>query len=192
MELAITRDRADLEKLEGIIRRNLQSFYEVGKSLAEIRDRELYKIKNGGGYTTFEAYCKGEWGFNRAHAYRFIDSVKVIDNLSPMGDTPRTERQTRPLSKLTPDQQREAWQEAVETAPEGKITAAHVQEVVEKRRPRLDYHIEKEVDLVDEHFKQAWDALFTELKNASQLKWKSTSKQSARKYIQILLDYIER
>jgi len=38
------------------------------------------------------------------------------------------ESQLRPLTKLRnkPDQQREAWQKVVETAPEGKVTAAHV------------------------------------------------------------------
>ena len=41
-----------------------------------------------------------------------------------------TESQARPLSKLEPEQQRQAWQKAVETAPEGKVTAAHVARVV--------------------------------------------------------------
>ena len=37
-----------------------------------------------------------------------------------------------PLTKLAPEQQAEVWQEAVETAPDGKVTAAHVTRVVEK------------------------------------------------------------
>ena len=40
------------------------------------------------------------------------------------------EGQLRPLAKLEPEQQREAWTKAIETAPEGKMTAAHVQKVV--------------------------------------------------------------
>jgi hypothetical protein len=133
MELAITRDKKRLEELEGVIQRNLQSFYEVGRALMEIRDRELYKVKNGGAYGTFEAYCRGAWDFNRAHAYRLMDSAKVIETLSPVGDiSPVNERQLRPLTRLNddPEKQRVAWQRAVETAPEGKVTAAHVQKVV--------------------------------------------------------------
>jgi hypothetical protein len=125
MEVTITKDRQDLERLEGVIQRNLQSFYEVGRALMEIRDRELYKHKNGGAYATFEAYCRGTWDFNRAHAYRLMGSAKVIEVLSPIGDTiPATESQARPLSRLEPEQQKQAWQKAVETAPEGNAAGA--------------------------------------------------------------------
>lgn len=144
MELTIKKDRAYLEYLEGIIQKNLMSFCEVGRALMEIRDRELYKVKNGGAYGTFEAYCRGAWDFNRAHAYRLMDSAKVIETLSPVGDiSPVNERQLRPLTRLNddPEKQRVAWQRAVETAPEGKVTAAHVQkvvrEMVEPPAPRI-------------------------------------------------------
>lgn len=57
-------------------------------------------------------------------------------NLSGIPDTPKSVSQLRPLTTLEPDQQREAWQRAVETAPNGKVTAAHVESVVnEYRRP---------------------------------------------------------
>lgn len=135
MELAITRDTKDLERLEGVIHRNIQSFYEVGKALMEIRDRELYRLKNGGNYRTFEQYCREVWSIERRRAYQFIDSAKVIGNVNQgtQNVIPSSERQTRPLSKLDPEQQREAWQEAVETAPEGKVTAAHVEKVVNQK-----------------------------------------------------------
>lgn len=131
MEVTIVKDRQDLERLEGVIQQNLQSFFEVGRALMEIRDRELYKIKNGGDYATFEAYCRGEWDFSRRHAYRFIDSAKVIENVTDRSQTkPENLEQTRPLARLEPEKQKVAWQKAVETAPEGKVTAAHVQKVV--------------------------------------------------------------
>ena len=65
----------------------------------------------------------------RAHAYRLIDSAKVVANLSPIGDIPRTESQARPLTSLPPEAQPVVWQRAVETAPNGKVTAKHVEEV---------------------------------------------------------------
>jgi len=130
MEITIVQDKRELEEHEEIIRKNLTAFYEVGRALAFIRDDKLYQVK---GYETFEAYCKGEWDFNRAHAYRLMDSAKVIEIVSPMGDiAPTSERQTRPLARLKPEQQREAWQKAVETAPDGKVTAAHVYKIVKE------------------------------------------------------------
>jgi hypothetical protein len=83
----------------------------------EIRDRELYKFKNGGEYGTFEAYCKGVWDFARRTAYQFIDSVQVMENVrhgAQIEILPANERQTRPLIKLSkePEKQREAWQKA--------------------------------------------------------------------------------
>jgi hypothetical protein len=36
---------------------------------------------------------------------------------------PTNERQTRPLTKLAPEDQVKAWAKVIETAPEGKITA---------------------------------------------------------------------
>jgi hypothetical protein len=85
-----------------------------------IRDKGLYKDVLG--FATFEEYCKARWDMSKMHAYRLMDSCKVIEVLkSNQLVTPVTEYQTRPLSKLEPDQQREAWQKAVETAPEGKV-----------------------------------------------------------------------
>jgi len=66
---------------------------------------------------TFEAYCKERWGFTRRHAYRFIYSVKVIENVTDRSQIqPANLEQTRPLSRLEPEQQLEVWKEAVETA----------------------------------------------------------------------------
>ena len=60
-----------------------------------------------------------------------MDSVKVINNVSESETKqPINLEQTRPLSKLEPAQQREAWQKAVETAPEGKVAAAQIEQNV--------------------------------------------------------------
>lgn len=43
---------------------------------------------------------------------------------------PATESQARPLVKLNPDQQREAWLKAIQTAPEGGVTARPLEEAI--------------------------------------------------------------
>jgi hypothetical protein len=131
MENAIARNTTELEQLEGVIERGLSTFYEVGRALMRIRDEQLYEKVRG--IATFESYCKERWGFTRANAYYLIDAAKVEKNLSNTFDiAPSSLRQTIALAKLNdnPAQQRTAWQKAVETAPEGKVTAAHVYKIV--------------------------------------------------------------
>ena len=158
MENAITKNTVELEQLETVIKQNIGAFYEVGRALMEIRDRGLYKDVLG--FETFEAYCKSRWDFNRAYAYRLIGSAQVVDAVSPIGiQIPSNERQTRPLARLEPSQQREAWQKAVETAPEGKVTAAHVSKVVKEITGEQPKNKPEPKPTIPEHNEDS-DALF--------------------------------
>lgn len=125
-----TIEQQDLERCEAVIERGLQTFYEVGMALLEIRERRLYKQD----YTSFEVYCRERWNFSGGHAYSLMDSATVITNLSSIDETfdlPANREQLRPLAKLKdPEEQAEAWQRAVDTAPNGKVTGFHVQGVV--------------------------------------------------------------
>lgn len=121
-------ERDDLEQHEEVIEQGLQTFVEVGTALLAIRDGRLYRMT----HATFEEYCRERWGMVRRQADRLIQAAEVADNLRPFGLIPQTESQARPLTHLEPDQQREAWAKAVDTAPNGKVTAAHVQRVVDE------------------------------------------------------------
>jgi hypothetical protein len=59
---------------------------------------------------------------------RLIDAAEVARNLTPLGVIPASERQIRPLAKLEPDAQREAWEEATKTNP--NPTARDVEQAV--------------------------------------------------------------
>jgi hypothetical protein len=131
-QLSTTEER-ELANCEAIIDRNLGGFRETGEALMKIRDGKLYKVE----FKTFEEYCQKRWNFGRTYAHRMIESAKVIKNLLPMGNKPESERQARVLAPLPPQEQREVWKEAVETAPEGKVTAKHVEEIVERKRRRI-------------------------------------------------------
>lgn len=124
---------SELAELERVISDGLRTFVEVGRALAKIRDGKLYQ---GEGFKSFEAYCRERWEMSRVQAHRLVKSAEVASNLLPIGNTvplPTTESQVRPLTAIPePEQQAAAWQEAVATAPEGKVTAKHVAAVVAK------------------------------------------------------------
>lgn len=113
----------ELKKLEQTIERGLQTFFEVGSALMDIRDKRLYRAT----HKTFEDYCNARWQFSRVHAHRLITAASVMQNLLPMGNIlPETERQARALNGLTPEQQQAAWGQAVEQAEGSTPTAAQV------------------------------------------------------------------
>jgi hypothetical protein len=123
-----TAEHAELERCEGIIRNGLRTFSDVGNALLTIRDRRLYQEQ----YTTFEAYCREQWGFAKSQAYRLMESAVVIANLSPIGDIPATESQARELVGMGKEQQQLAWKEATERAQkeERPVKATDVKEAV--------------------------------------------------------------
>ena len=130
-------ERAALTDCETTIERGLQTFVEVGTALLTIRDRRLYRAQ----YGTFEDYCRERWGMSQRRANQLVASAETmlilgtivpICNDSPI--LPVTESQARPLTQLPPEAQPVVWRRAIETAPEGKVTAAHVQAVVNDYR----------------------------------------------------------
>jgi hypothetical protein len=123
-------ERRDLKRCEKIIERGQKVFIAVSEALMEIRDKHLYRET----YPTFDEYCKEKWGFTARHGQRLLAAKEVADNLRPMGRIPDNERQARPLVGLPAETQREVWQEAIESADNGKITAERVAEVAEPHK----------------------------------------------------------
>jgi|SRR5262245_16126273 len=122
-----------LEACERRIAAGLQTFLEVGQDLMTIRDGKLYRRD----YGTFEEYLRQRWDMDRSYGKRLMAAAQVVESLkmAPMGAIlPVNERQVRPLTSLEPEDQRTVWQAAVQTAPEGKPTGAHVERVVKQHR----------------------------------------------------------
>ena len=129
LTLLTSLEQRELDTHEAVIERGLRTFTDVVNALLAIRDKRLYRVR----YGTFEDYCRKRWGMVRRQANRLIAAAETVNILGPMGPKiPGNERQVRPLTCLEPDQQREAWQRAVETAPDGRVTGAHVQRVVDE------------------------------------------------------------
>lgn len=131
MEILNLEESHELERCEVVIKQGLETFIEVGQALMVIRDKRLYRV----GYRTFEDYCQEKWSIKRANAYRLIEAAQVITHLSPIGDIlPKSESQTRPLTYLEPEIQKEVWNTVVKTHGEN-ITAAKVQTIVNDWKP---------------------------------------------------------
>ncbi|WP_193200942.1 hypothetical protein [Nostoc sp. MG11] len=98
-----------------------RAFFEAGKALAELRDRRLYRST----HKTFEDYCRDRFGFSCRQPYHLMEAAVIFDNLVEKCERsvhilPTNEWQVRPLTKLDPDTQPEAWEQAVESA-NGKV-----------------------------------------------------------------------
>jgi hypothetical protein len=131
--------RAKLEeKIFTVVR---TAYINIGEMLTEIKELKLYKST----HHTFADYSRETLDIARRTAYQYIEAHQVVKNLSSIADKtdgenvrncaqnlslPANEAQARALVGLTPEEQREVWFEAVETAEDGKITAAHVRKTV--------------------------------------------------------------
>jgi hypothetical protein len=123
-----------------------RAFFEAGKALTELRDRRLYRST----HKTFEEYCKDRFGYSRRQPYLLIEAAVIFDNLLEKCDRndhilPTNEWQIRPMSKLDPDIQPEAWEQAVESAngkvPSHRIVKDVVQRIMERTKIPNTYQI---------------------------------------------------
>lgn len=143
-------ERNELERCEVVIKQGLEIAIEVGQALSTIREKRLYRLE----FDTFEDYCLHKWGKRRQVVNRMIAASDTLLNLEPMGSIlPQSERQTRPLTQLQPEAQREAWKEVVQQAEQTNqpITAAKVQDVVNTfKQAKQEYREAKEVQRAEQ------------------------------------------
>ncbi len=125
-------EQTELEQYEVIISRGLKTFVEVGAALLAIRDSKLYRQE----YGTFEDYCGKKWQISNEYARLNMRAAEVVMNLQKtptiVGVLPATESQARPLAGLPAEVQPIIWQRSLDTAPHGKVTAAHVETTVKE------------------------------------------------------------
>ena len=122
-----------------------RAFFEAGKALIELRDRRLYRST----HKTFDEYCLDRFGYNRSRSYQLVDAAVVVDNLQKCPQIvdilPTAEGQVRPMTKLEPQEQQEAWLRAVEVAggkvPTGRIVKDVVQRIMERTQVPNTYQI---------------------------------------------------
>jgi hypothetical protein len=94
-----------LAELEQVIERGLQTFIDVGKALAEIRQDRLHL---GLGYQTFEEYCERRWNWTRRTGHYYIQAACAAENVKSISHSNCPSlTQAIELAKLPPEKQRE-------------------------------------------------------------------------------------
>lgn len=119
---------------ESIIGKGIDTFVEVGASLAAIRDAGLYRKYS----PTFEGYVKVRWNFTKQRAYQLIQAsdfrTKLVDR-NAMANRLTTERATREMMKVPPDMVAEVLEVVL---VDGEPTAERIIKVREKIAPKKD------------------------------------------------------
>ena len=138
--------RRELARCEGIIRRGLDTFVQVGLALTKIREERLYRYAEGKSYKSFDEYCRTRWGFSGRQANREIAAARAAEIIiagadggrktGPVGPVPANESQARPLAALKDDPKavRQVWQQSIDYAGGKQPTAEQVQTAVRHYR----------------------------------------------------------
>lgn len=142
------QDRHRLErKIEWGIEQVERTFYEMGKALAELRDRRLYRST----HKNFGSYCKERFDcIKRRQAEYLILASEVVDDLKNAHNCaqfplPTSESQVRSMKDLTPRQRREVWQTGVAESGGVVPTAKTIKGIVERlkekhHQPATDFY----------------------------------------------------
>lgn len=114
-----------------------QSAHNFRDLLIEGHDSEAWRALGYASYTQCLHAIAHEIGVSANYAWRELNAAKIERNLLDNCQVEKhriPESHLRPLSGLNPGEQCEAWQEVIRTAPNGKITGAHVENIVKQRQ----------------------------------------------------------
>ncbi|MBU0972642.1 MAG: hypothetical protein KKC20_18495 [Proteobacteria bacterium] len=259
-------EKVRFEECEGIIKKGLNTFLEVGRALAEIRDNRLYREAYPG--YTFERYCKNVWDLSKGYANQQIGGYQTVilleskmaaiaaisetDPEAPQDQTeekcmdcefrkalankakgvkigiasgkctrpeglcekhsqpasppmqqeiilPINEAQTRPLTKLSPDDLFKAWCLVLEQLRAGKtLTAALVNKAAkgvkgEAVKKRI-INTKKKVDatpLVSTQFKRQYQVLLDIISEERNNGWKNMKRTEVVKHLKSIINIVE-
>lgn len=132
------------EHARAIVAAIKERVHEIRELVLELHEREGWRSL---GYSSWRECVTGEFEGSKTHLYRQLQAALIEREIipfsendadpefSPMGEKPGAipERQLRPLAELPEGHRKEAWEEARATAPDGKVTAKHVQATVDRR-----------------------------------------------------------
>ena len=178
---------------------------EINKNLKNTRTLlfDLYEREGWRalGYASWRECVTAEFKQHQSYLYRQLEAAKAERNILSVVDhalmSEIPESHLRPLASLCSSDQREAYQRAIKTAPEGRLTAQHVEETVreikdarrpERKRVNSLNHAQPEPDVMSDEFRRAYDAVAKAIIDARNTGWKTTSRVTAVKHIVTLLN----
>jgi hypothetical protein len=119
-----------LRECEEVIDAGLETAFQVGETLAVIRDERLYRAT----HSNFEDYCRDRFNRGRDWAEGRIKAAQVLKELPMEIGTPApTLEQAKHLAKVSPEQRAEVWKDVTKL---GKPKTKEVKEGVAKVRSR--------------------------------------------------------
>lgn len=121
-----------LVELEAVIDQAQDTFLEVSKAAAEIRDRKLYRNN----HKTFAEYCSKRFTWAKSYSYYMATCGEVVKSLEAENSTmveKLNERQVRELAKAAPEQRVSVFQEVEKS---GQVTAKAIKAEIQKRQPQ--------------------------------------------------------
>jgi hypothetical protein len=131
------QEKVRFTELEAIVETHLETFLSVGRALAEIRNRRLYREL----YGTWEDYCTRKWGFGYSRANELIRSTEIAEGLlagpaAPDGDAPLpadlSPAALRPLQRLEPALANSCWRLACRVGKPTSYTVGKIVRAVEQ------------------------------------------------------------
>ena len=198
----LTESRMTKDEARECIEQINENLRDTRELLLELYEREGWKALN---YSSWRECVTGEFKEKQAYLYYQLAAAKTERNISTIVEKsePLPESHLREISKIKdPDQQREVYRQAVETAPEGKVTARHIEETVkemkEAKAPEAPPEPPKEEKpkaapvIIAEEFLTAYAEMRKVIVKAQQDKWTTTTRTEAEKFIGRLLEMVNR
>ena len=123
-------EQSEKKRLEGVVS---EAVWNAGKALRELRDKKLYRDT----HTSFERYCREQFGHSRQKSDYLIAGANIYHNLTTnrCEILPTTEFQVRPLGVLENSDQVVAWEKSVEIA-NGKVPTHRIVKQVVREMTR--------------------------------------------------------
>jgi|BarGraIncu00222A_1022003.scaffolds.fasta_scaffold48584_1 hypothetical protein len=186
MEIAIVKNNMIYKEARECADRICANMNNVRHLVLELYEREGWTAL---GYESWRECVVAEFKQGENYLYKQLAAAQAEKNICTIVQKdPIPESQLRPLTRLEPDQQREAWQRAVETAPESGITAAHVKKIVdemlqenEPEQEQITSEVQPYVDTDSRNLhdiKISWSVC----KNADRLRFLKWAKERDPKY----------
>jgi hypothetical protein len=132
LELDLTaEEQTEFERCEETLRLVGQAVFDGAEALETIRDKRLYRAT----HSNFDTYCEERVGISGSQAHDLIKARQILQNVQDSGHLLpilRNPAQALALRNVPEAEQGNVLQTAVETAPNGALTASHIKKTADE------------------------------------------------------------